>query len=232
MAGIGRRTLYRKSVMESYLNEVPELEEGQLIAKVIASRGSNILEITASTGEESLAMLPTKFRKLIWVKRGDFVVVSGSSGDVTIATGQEGKVKYSIVHILSQDHIKELKKKGTWPGSFEVNSAPVSLAEGNAAVDEELESKSQSSITRIGADGEQEIENREEEEDGAGDEDNGSGSLDCGGSLGCGEGLYDFMNGSSNPNHHRQQNYYDDDEEEEEDDEEEDEDKEGGGDHI
>lgn len=44
------------------------------------------------TGEQALAILPTRFRKLIWVKRGDFLITSTSAGDFETSAGEAGKV--------------------------------------------------------------------------------------------------------------------------------------------
>jgi probable RNA-binding protein EIF1AD len=100
MAGLGRRSLYRKSVTDDYLNGLPEPEEGQFVAKAGASRGGNVIEVLvpdsgslAEARESSLAILPTKFRKLIWIKRGDFLIVSGATADCENAKGEAGKVE-------------------------------------------------------------------------------------------------------------------------------------------
>ena len=53
--------------------------------------------------------LPTKFRKLIWVKRNDFVVSHATEGYET-ATGAVGRVTHSVEHILNSDQVKQLKK--------------------------------------------------------------------------------------------------------------------------
>lgn len=45
-----------------------------------------------ATGEPALALLPTRFRKLIWVKRGDFLITSTSAGDFETSAGEAGKV--------------------------------------------------------------------------------------------------------------------------------------------
>lgn len=45
MAGVGRRTLYRKSVTDDYLNSTPEPGENEEIALAQAPRGSNIIEV-------------------------------------------------------------------------------------------------------------------------------------------------------------------------------------------
>lgn len=48
MAGVGRRTLYRKSVTDEYLNSTPEPGENEEISLVQAPRGSNIIEVSYS----------------------------------------------------------------------------------------------------------------------------------------------------------------------------------------
>ena len=60
--------------------------------------------------ERFLVSMPKKFRKSLWVKRGDFVV---------IAPIQEGdKVKGEIVSVLLKEHIKELKSDQSFPKAF------------------------------------------------------------------------------------------------------------------
>lgn len=50
--------------------------------------------------------MPVKFRKSVWTKRGDFLVVE------SIEEGN--KVKAEIIHILTKDHIRYLKTQGVW----------------------------------------------------------------------------------------------------------------------
>jgi len=58
----------------------------------------------------SIVSMPNKFRKNVWVKRGDFILVEPiEEGD---------KVKAEICKILTPDHIKEYKKAGVWPEHF------------------------------------------------------------------------------------------------------------------
>ncbi len=61
---------------------------------------------TGEEGGEALALLPTKYRKLIWVKRGDFVIVSGTSHDYLTAGGEKGKVKFMVEHILYKEQVR------------------------------------------------------------------------------------------------------------------------------
>ncbi len=90
MAGVKRRTKYRKQVESDILDSFHKPEENQAIVRIVQSHGSNILEVCAEydpkmfpqhslslqveapNGEHGKCMLPTKYRKLIWVKRGAF----------------------------------------------------------------------------------------------------------------------------------------------------------------
>ncbi|CAM9697192.1 unnamed protein product [Discosporangium mesarthrocarpum] len=119
MAGLGRRTLYRKSVTDNYLNSFPEPGENEEIALVQAPRGSNIIEASLRQDDyPALAILPTRFRKLIWVKRGDYLIASTSTGDFENSAGEVGKVRHRVEHILNKDQVKHLKKEGLWPEEF------------------------------------------------------------------------------------------------------------------
>jgi len=48
MAGSGRRTAYRKHITDETLNALPEpdFKAGERVARVIQSRGGNILEVS------------------------------------------------------------------------------------------------------------------------------------------------------------------------------------------
>lgn len=133
MAGLGRRTHYRKHLTDSVLFDLPEPRKGERIAKVMATRGGNQFDIILSSFDESsfdednerkshLAILPTKFRKLIWVKRGDFVIVDTGKDDEKEGDDEEHAgannadgIRFIVSHILYKDQIKHLKSKGLWP---------------------------------------------------------------------------------------------------------------------
>ncbi|XP_053673212.1 probable RNA-binding protein EIF1AD [Anopheles nili] len=90
--------------------EVPK--ENQRIVRIVASRGNNLHEVeTAEDNEESfLVSMPVKFRKNVWVKRGNFVLIE------PIEEGN--KVKAEICRILTPTHIKIFEKEGVWPRKF------------------------------------------------------------------------------------------------------------------
>lgn len=118
MSGVKRRSGYRKNVTEDVLYGMREPTEHQQIVQVLKSLGSNLLQVETSAGDDGIAMLPTKFRKLVWIKRGNFAIVSQAEGGFETASGSEGKVRYIIDHVLYSDAIKNLQQNGKWPERF------------------------------------------------------------------------------------------------------------------
>merc|ERR1712013_442242 len=86
-------------------------QDDESIVQVVAGRGNNLHEVKTQTGETFLVSMPTKFRKNVWIKRGDFVVVKPiEDGD---------KVKAEILTILYKEQIKYIKAENQWPEGFE-----------------------------------------------------------------------------------------------------------------
>ena len=57
-------------------------------------------------GEVFLVSMPSKFRKNVWIKRGDFVMVESiEEGD---------RVKAEITHILYKQQIKYIQDEKLW----------------------------------------------------------------------------------------------------------------------
>uniref|UniRef100_A0A673KYD9 Probable RNA-binding protein EIF1AD n=1 Tax=Sinocyclocheilus rhinocerous TaxID=307959 RepID=A0A673KYD9_9TELE len=92
----------RKHVVKEVLEDYVTPTEDQHIMRVLGSNGNNLHEAVTGSGERFLVSMPTKFRKNIWIKRGDFVIVD------PIKEG--GKVKGEISFILYRDHIQYLRK--------------------------------------------------------------------------------------------------------------------------
>uniref|UniRef100_A0A8C5N1E8 Probable RNA-binding protein EIF1AD n=1 Tax=Leptobrachium leishanense TaxID=445787 RepID=A0A8C5N1E8_9ANUR len=107
----------RKHVVKEVLSDYVQPTEHQLIVRVLGSPGNNLHEIETSEGEKFLASMPTKFRKNIWIKRGDYLIVD------PIAEGD--KVKAEISFILYKDHQRLLQKEGLWPSGFEKKTESV-----------------------------------------------------------------------------------------------------------
>ncbi|KAL3266718.1 hypothetical protein HHI36_010879 [Cryptolaemus montrouzieri] len=101
----------RKHVMrEMQRDDFAVPTENQQIVRITASRGNNLHEVEAPDQSKFLISMPTKFRRNIWVKRGDFVLID------PIQEG--GKVKGEMVKKLTSEHIKNFKKDNVWPEQF------------------------------------------------------------------------------------------------------------------
>ncbi|XP_067312570.1 probable RNA-binding protein EIF1AD [Pseudorasbora parva] len=101
----------RKHVVKEVLEDCVTPTEDQHIMRVLGSNGNNLHEAVTGSGERFLVSMPTKFRKNLWIKRGDFVIVD------PIKEGE--KVKGEISFILYRDHIQYLRKTGVWPEGFQ-----------------------------------------------------------------------------------------------------------------
>ena len=143
MSGSKRRTGYRKKVTESVLHDTPEPIEGfSEVVQILRSQGSNLQEVRGADGTEALAILPTKFRRLVWIKRGDFVIASQSKEGYETAGGSAGRVTFMIEHILYPEQIKHLRTVGKWPAEFEREPVPPGETEATTkigAVDVDME---------------------------------------------------------------------------------------------
>ncbi|XP_074504049.1 putative RNA-binding protein EIF1AD [Sebastes fasciatus] len=100
----------RKHVVQELLGDFVTPTENQQIVKVTGSRGNNLHEAVTAQGVTFLVSMPPKFRKNIWIKRGDYVIVD------PIEEGE--KVKAEISFILYKDQIQHLQKQQLWPEGF------------------------------------------------------------------------------------------------------------------
>jgi probable RNA-binding protein EIF1AD len=102
----------RKHVTNEFLQTLPE-PEGELdrVVRVTALRGGSTFEVQESSGEMYLVRLPSKFRKVIWIKRGSHLIVERISEEEI----EGDKVVANVKHILDKEGIKHLKKKNLFP---------------------------------------------------------------------------------------------------------------------
>ncbi|CAF0882936.1 unnamed protein product [Brachionus calyciflorus] len=101
----------KKHVFLETINNYSLPSENQIIVRIKGPRGNNLHDVETATGEEFIVTMPVKFRKSVWTKRGDYVVVE------PIEEGN--KVKAEIVQILNKDNIRHFKSEGIWPKEFE-----------------------------------------------------------------------------------------------------------------
>ncbi|GJP60794.1 hypothetical protein CLOP_g18018 [Closterium sp. NIES-67] len=109
-------TRARKHVKASALGEPVSVGEGEQILRVVAPRGSNLIELEDGRGTSMLCMLPAKFHRMLWLKRGSFVVADVSAAEEVDKAG--GRVRGSITAVIFDHHIKELIASNQWPEAF------------------------------------------------------------------------------------------------------------------
>lgn len=104
------------SVRSSQEDSAPILDSSvDFYAKVIESRGKGQFLVslpstpdsTESKATTMLVYMPPKFRNALWIRRGSFVIIKKYEED-----------KGELVHVLSIEQIKEIKRDGKWPKEF------------------------------------------------------------------------------------------------------------------
>lgn len=112
---MGKRT----HVFQQALHEFPEKpNDSQSICKARGSRGSNIIEVERPDGKTTLCLLPAKFHKKIWIRRGSFVIVESNEAV------EDERITGQIVRVLMKDDIKYLQSlEGVWPQRFQDDAA-------------------------------------------------------------------------------------------------------------
>jgi probable RNA-binding protein EIF1AD len=137
----------RNHVIKSALQEYAEPPgEDEHICKALGSRGSNKIDVELPDGHTALVILPARFHKKIWIRKGSFVIVKAVRDEE-----EEGERFFTgeIVRVLLKDDVKYLKTlkkdgKDVWPSRF---STPedVSTMFQELEVDSETDSDSASS---------------------------------------------------------------------------------------
>uniref|UniRef100_A0A0N4ZRF8 Probable RNA-binding protein EIF1AD n=1 Tax=Parastrongyloides trichosuri TaxID=131310 RepID=A0A0N4ZRF8_PARTI len=101
----------RRHVIKKIQMELVLPNEDQKIAQVLSSCGNNLLEVEDENSEKYLVSMPSKFRKCIWVKRGQFVII------IPIKEGD--RVRAEVEHILDVENILYIREHKKWPVKFE-----------------------------------------------------------------------------------------------------------------
>eukprot|EP00906_Rhabdomonas_costata_P007894 RCo011278 len=96
------------------------------IVQVVSCRSSALYEIRTQSGTTAVARLPRKFEKVVWIKRGDYVVLEGLP---QFSEASSGGASCTIQEKLFPDTVKQLRRKGLWPAVFDqAGSAPGPVA--------------------------------------------------------------------------------------------------------
>ncbi|XP_051710831.1 probable RNA-binding protein EIF1AD isoform X2 [Oryctolagus cuniculus] len=115
----------RKHVVKELLGEPVVPSEQQQIVRVLRTPGNNLHEVETAQGQRFLVSMPSKYRKNIWIKRGDFLIVD------PIEEGE--KVKAEICFVLCKDHVRSLQREGRWPEAFSAVAEDHSNSRSSAA---------------------------------------------------------------------------------------------------
>lgn len=77
-------------------------------------------------GKRTLCLIPARFHKKLWIKRGNYLIIENVEETDAAVTGQ-------VIQVLFTDHVKQLKKiGGVWPIEFsERNSTSATNSSAN-----------------------------------------------------------------------------------------------------
>eukprot|EP00277_Geminigera_cryophila_P041802 CAMPEP_0173114966 /NCGR_PEP_ID=MMETSP1102-20130122/48048_1 /TAXON_ID=49646 /ORGANISM="Geminigera sp., Strain Caron Lab Isolate" /LENGTH=133 /DNA_ID=CAMNT_0014017569 /DNA_START=26 /DNA_END=424 /DNA_ORIENTATION=+ len=120
---MGKNRQFLSKHVRNEVGNFVEPEGEQFLVQLVRSRGGNTMECESSDGSASLYWLPSKFSKVIWAQRGDFLIVEpDNSNSAAEAGGKDSKVTGTIVHILFPDQVAHLRKLPCWPEGFSKES--------------------------------------------------------------------------------------------------------------
>jgi len=122
----------RKHLTTTVLTSLPLPSESENLVRVIELRGANICEVELPNSERFLVQVPTRFRKLVWIKRGNYLIINRPTNWDNL----NYKVRAMVLHVLFPDQIKNIKKEGLWPKEFE--DLPIEEAKKERREEEEV----------------------------------------------------------------------------------------------
>ena len=104
------------SVRSSQENSAPILEsKSDSYAKVIETRGKGQFLVSLPDSTQVLVYMPPKFRNALWIRRGSYIIIRQYPED------QQSSGSNELLHVLSGEQVKEIKKEGGWPEEFKTD---------------------------------------------------------------------------------------------------------------
>mmetsp|Transcript_5375 Transcript_5375/g.7549 ORF Transcript_5375/g.7549 Transcript_5375/m.7549 type:complete len:163 (-) Transcript_5375:28-516(-) len=148
----------RKHLKTSALSSFPVPNDVDKVAQVTELRGGNVCQIRFPDSSVTLCQIPNKFRKLIWIKKGNYVLVREPK-----ILSTDRKIRAQIEHVLFPDQIKHIQQLQLWPQEFVVSEKKVEeTSEQNPDDDELLQFNPNHQVV---ADSDEEDENEDEEDE-------------------------------------------------------------------
>lgn len=112
-------------------DDLTELQEDQVLCVVKGTSGSNTFECSDGLSDSTfIAELPPRFRKTLWIRRGDLrdsherlnaILIGYKLGSYVIVTLHKNspedlsdKLRGEIAAVLQADQIRSWKKAGSW----------------------------------------------------------------------------------------------------------------------
>jgi len=94
---------------------IPKLEENQKIVKINEVRGNNC-EVEYPNGTKIVCLIPAKFRKAVWIKRGSYAIIDPLKEQDQFA--QNSKIKGMLAHLILREQLKDMIQVDYWPEEF------------------------------------------------------------------------------------------------------------------
>ncbi|KAI8056231.1 hypothetical protein BDF22DRAFT_774456 [Syncephalis plumigaleata] len=83
----------------------------------------NLHDVVFPNGNTGICTLPPRFRNVIWVKRGHYVLV-----DTSQVAQRDNKLTGEITHVLQAAQVRYIKQQGLWPEAFTNEATETSTA--------------------------------------------------------------------------------------------------------
>ncbi|RKP25218.1 hypothetical protein SYNPS1DRAFT_22784 [Syncephalis pseudoplumigaleata] len=99
----------RKHTEREALESLPLPDEHVCVARASGARGQNLHDVVFADGTTGLCTLPPRFRNVIWVKRGHYLLV-----DTSQAAQRDNKITGEITHVLQPMQVRYIKQQGLW----------------------------------------------------------------------------------------------------------------------
>ena len=119
---------HRRKHVQALANEREvSLDDDDVVCRVTAARGSNLVEVVRGDDRApkaptpTLVRVPMEFKSVAFFRAGTFVVARFLDDDEVEGSGERCKVTGELTRVLYAEQVKEMRKRGdgTWPEAFE-----------------------------------------------------------------------------------------------------------------
>ena len=90
--------------------------ENEVVGRCGIAAGNDQFEVELTDGTVVLGKLPRRLHKIVWLQRGDVLVVTSLEEGTTVALGS--KAATEIVRKLMPEQVKAMAKRGQIPATY------------------------------------------------------------------------------------------------------------------